>query len=181
MSEADGFKVGKLQCIFNKHGWAADSEGYSPDSAVAVLKCTGMLLCRNIKRLIFLSTPGKISSLMHLHMFFSPLFFLLVFAVINETIHYTFTGCCSFKLQDHIRCFVVFCCALCSSPRSNNAQKRGHTSQDWMMTEDLRHSIMVKLKARDRRSFSNKMWNRTRRLTNFQHTVWNYHSAGRRW
>lgn len=134
MSKADGFKVGKLQCIFNKHGWAADSEGYSPDSAVAVLNCTGMLLCRNIKRLIFLSTPGKISSLMHPHMFFSPLFFLLVFAVINETIHYTFTGCCSFKLQDLIWCFVVvffyvLCLPLRSSPRSNHTKKRAHVSR----------------------------------------------------
>lgn len=116
------------------------------------------------------------------HVFF-PLFFLLVFAVINETIHYTFTGCCSFKIQDHIRCF-VFLHAVPSPvliSQSNNAQKRGHTFQDWMMTEDLCHSILVKLKVRDHLSYLNKMWNRLRRLTNIQHTVWNFHSAGRRW
>lgn len=104
MSKDHKLKVGKLLCVFNKHGWAADSEGYSPDSAVAVLNCTPALLCRNIKRLIFLTTPGKISSnaqpptLPHV---FSP-FFFSVFVVINETIHYTFTGGCSLKLQDHV-------------------------------------------------------------------------------
>lgn len=103
MSKDRKLKVGKLLCVFNKHGWAADSEGYS---AVAVLNCTGALLCRNIKRLIFLATPGKISSnaqpptLPDPRVFSS--FFFSVFVVINETIHYTFTGCCSLKLQDHV-------------------------------------------------------------------------------
>lgn len=114
------------------------------------------------------------------HVFF-PLFLLLVFAVINETIHYTFTGCCSFKLQDHVWCFVFL--RVVPSPvlisRSNNAQKRGYMFQDWMMTEDLCNSTLVKLKARDHLSYLNK--NRLRRLTNIQHTVWNFHSAGRRW
>lgn len=102
MSKEHKLKVGKLLCVFNKHGWAADSEGYSPDSVVAVLNCTGALLCRNIKRLIFLATPGKISSnAQPPTRVFSP-FFFSVFVVINETIHYTFTICCSLKLQDHV-------------------------------------------------------------------------------
>lgn len=117
MSKDHKLKVGKLLCVFNKHGWAADSEGYSPDSAAAVLNCTGALLCRNIKRLIFLATPGKISSNAQPPTLpdprLLPPFFFSVFVVINETIHYTFTGRCSLKLQDHVVLWWSFVFVFC--------------------------------------------------------------------
>lgn len=64
-----GFSVWTLQSISNKHGWATDFEGYSPDCPVGAFNCTGTLLRLNLKRLIFLSTPGKMSSLKPPHVF----------------------------------------------------------------------------------------------------------------
>lgn len=85
-----------------------------------------MVLCLKLKRLIFLSTPGGRYALLKLPARTHKVVRLLTLAMMNETIHYTFTGCCLDLLEHRIVRFLCSCelhdrCAHAHSP---DAQKK---------------------------------------------------------
>lgn len=82
-----------------------------------------MALCLKLKRLIFLSTPGGKCALLKLPARTYKVVRLLTLAMVNETIHYTFTGCCSDLLECRIVLFLCSCelrgrCAHAHSPEA---------------------------------------------------------------